>query len=114
MVTAERRAPELSSTLTIRLDDSDYDCIKTTADRAGTEVETWIINTLRDASIQATIVEPHPENEDENGWPIGFIESTYGSLADDPLERLPQGNSEARDVIGVRTSLDYRQSQTLK
>lgn len=26
---------------------------------------------------------------DEFGWPIGFFEETYGSLADDPIERGP-------------------------
>jgi hypothetical protein len=27
------------------------------------------------------------EAVDENGWPIGFFERTYGALADDPIER---------------------------
>ncbi|MBW4439007.1 MAG: hypothetical protein KME04_17855 [Pleurocapsa minor GSE-CHR-MK-17-07R] len=31
------------------------------------------------------------------GWPPGFIERTYGSLADDPIERPPQGELEDRD-----------------
>lgn len=33
------------------------------------------------------------------GWPPGFIERTYGSLADDPIERPPQGDFEERDAI---------------
>jgi hypothetical protein len=33
------------------------------------------------------------------GWPPGFIERTYGSLADDPLERPEQGTLEDRDPI---------------
>jgi len=33
------------------------------------------------------------------GWPPGFIERTYGSLADDPIERPPQGQFEERDII---------------
>jgi hypothetical protein len=30
---------------------------------------------------------------------VAFIEATYGSLADDPIERLPQGEYEIRDEI---------------
>lgn len=33
------------------------------------------------------------------GWPPGFIEHTYGSLSDDPLERPPQGEFEERDHL---------------
>jgi len=39
------------------------------------------------------------EATDEHGWPAGFFEETYGSLADDPLERLPQGEPEVRETI---------------
>ncbi len=39
---------------------------------------------------------PTPE---ELGWPPGFFEKTYGALADDPMERLPQGNYEEREEI---------------
>ena len=30
------------------------------------------------------------EPRDKNGWPLSFIEDTYGCFADDPIERLPQ------------------------
>ncbi len=34
------------------------------------------------------VMQPLEEEEvDEMGWPIGFFEETYGSLADDPIER---------------------------
>ncbi len=33
------------------------------------------------------------------GWPKGFLERMYGSLADVGLERHPQGEYEARDPI---------------
>jgi len=33
----------------------------------------------------------------ENGWPPGFLEQTYGSLADDPIERPSQGGYEVRE-----------------
>jgi len=39
------------------------------------------------------IFQPIQEETDALGWPIGFFEETYGSLADDPIEitdNLPQ------------------------
>jgi len=36
------------------------------------------------------------EETDANGWPIGFFEATAGCLADDPIERAPQGKYEQR------------------
>lgn len=33
------------------------------------------------------------------GWPPGFFERTYGSLAHDPIERPPQGDVEEREPI---------------
>jgi hypothetical protein len=33
------------------------------------------------------------------GWPPGFFERTYGSLANDPIERPSQGEFEERDPI---------------
>src|SRR5437660_12755969 len=41
------------------------------------------------------------QTANENGWPKGFLEQTYGSLADDPLERLPQGKFEAREAVEI-------------
>ena len=38
------------------------------------------------------VVQPTEMQTDELGWPLGFFEETYGSLADDPIERGPQGN----------------------
>ena len=31
---------------------------------------------------------------DANGWPVGIFEATAGCLADDPIERGPQGEYE--------------------
>ncbi len=39
-----------------------------------------------------------PQNTQVSDWHT-FIEQTYGSLADDPLERGDQGQFEAREVI---------------
>ena len=36
------------------------------------------------------------EQTDENGWPLGFFEATAGCLAEDPIERAPQGEYEQR------------------
>ncbi len=43
----------------------------------------------------ALSIENDVEELDELGWPIRFIEETYGSLADDPIERLPQDELES-------------------
>ncbi len=37
--------------------------------------------------------------EEKRGWPPGYFEETAGSLADDPIERPPQGGYEARDAL---------------
>jgi len=39
--------------------------------------------------------EPHISQEE---W-LSFIETTAGSLADDPIERLSQGKNDARDEV---------------
>ena len=36
---------------------------------------------------------------DDNGWPIGFFERTYGSMADDPMDEIEQLPLEERDEI---------------
>jgi hypothetical protein len=36
---------------------------------------------------------------DAMGYPIGFFERTAGSLADDPIERAPQGDFDLREEI---------------
>jgi hypothetical protein len=39
------------------------------------------------------------EQVDELGWPIGFFEETYGSLADDPIELGPDLPLASRDEV---------------
>ena len=41
--------------------------------------------------VVVLVAEPPAEARDERGWPLGFFEETYGSLADDPLSRPEQG-----------------------
>ena len=36
---------------------------------------------------------------DDNGWPVGFIDRTYGSMADDPMDEIEQLPPEERDEI---------------
>lgn len=36
-----------------------------------------------------------PEDE-KKGWPLGFIENTYGSIQDESFVRHPQGDYESR------------------
>jgi len=78
--------------------------------RRATSDETLIIpipESLRDKDLEVLVVlqpvspsEPAGVEElDERGWPIGFFEETYGSLADDPIERLLQGELEVREAL---------------
>lgn len=36
---------------------------------------------------------------EQDGWPPGFFEETYGALADVPLSRPDQGNYERRNQL---------------
>jgi hypothetical protein len=53
--------------------------------------------------IEVTIkpIKSYPPNAtpEELGWPPGFFEQTAGSLADDPIERPPQGQFEEREQL---------------
>jgi hypothetical protein len=46
-----------------------------------------LIRLLEARLSEATDDEPR----DALGWPIGYFEETYGSMADDPIERRDQG-----------------------
>ena len=58
---------------------------------------------LRETDVEVMlIVQPMPwtkNDPDENGWPPGFFEETYGSWQGEPLERDPQGEFEGRDAL---------------
>ncbi len=56
---------------------------------------------VSDREVEVIVVLQPLETEavDALGWPIGYFEETYGSLADDPIERGPQGEHEVRDEI---------------
>ena len=56
---------------------------------------------IRNRVMEILIVMQPVEQEpvDEMGYPIGFFEETYGSLADDAIERGEQPPMETRDEI---------------
>ncbi len=55
--------------------------------------------TNHDLEVIIVVHAVEEQEVDENGWPKGYFEQTYGSLADDPIERGAQGISEIRDEI---------------
>ncbi len=47
-------------------------------------------------------VKPEPEPTEQRpaaSWPEGYFESTYGCLADTPIERPDQGEYEVRESL---------------
>lgn len=46
-----------------------------------------------------TKVQPPQKSPEELGWPPGFFEETAGCLADDPIQRYPQGEYEQREQL---------------
>ena len=52
-----------------------------------------------DKKTAQAFFEQSREEARKNGWPDGFFEKFYGALADDPIERGPQGEFEVRDEI---------------
>ncbi|WP_016951730.1 DUF2281 domain-containing protein [Anabaena sp. PCC 7108] len=43
--------------------------------------------------------QPPQKSPEELGWPPGFFEETAGCLADDPIQRYPQGEYEEREQL---------------
>jgi hypothetical protein len=59
---------------------------------------------VRETDVEVVLViRPVPADggsgERASGWPDGFLERMYGSLADVGLKRHPQGDCETRDPI---------------
>lgn len=55
---------------------------------------------VKDTDLEVIVVmQPAETLLDALGWPIGFFDKTYGSLADDPIEQPPQGEYEVRDEV---------------
>lgn len=51
---------------------------------------------VADADIEVLVV---VQPREKRRWPPGYFERTAGSLADDPIERPPQGEYEERDAL---------------
>jgi hypothetical protein len=51
---------------------------------------------MTDTDLEVLVV---VQRKEKRGWPPGYFDQTAGSLADDPIERLPQGEYEARDAL---------------
>ena len=49
--------------------------------------------------VVVLVAEPPAMARDERGWPLGFFEETYGSLADDPLTRPEQGEAQEHEAL---------------
>lgn len=62
------------------------------------EVPVGVSNSDLEVIVVVTRVENSQPDFDRAEW-IAFVERTAGSLADDPIERLPQGEQEIRDEI---------------
>jgi hypothetical protein len=63
------------------------------------EVPFGAVNQDVEAVIVVQVMKKPSIETDANGYPIGFFEETYGSLADDPIERPPQGEFEIRESL---------------
>jgi hypothetical protein len=72
-----------------------YEQVEMLAQQLSPDEKVRLIEQLR-RTLDREYVEQLPK---AHGWPPGFIERTYGSLADDPIERPPQGEPEERDLI---------------
>lgn len=54
---------------------------------------------LSNAEFEVLIVVQPLNSTPKRQWPPGFFDRTAGSLADDPIERPPQGDFEVRDEL---------------
>lgn len=59
------------------------------------------VPTIPNQDFEVVVVFNAVEGElvDEFGWPVGFFEETYGSLADDPIELDSELPPAIRDEI---------------
>jgi hypothetical protein len=74
--------------------------MKARADRDGV-VKLEIPTDLADREVEIVLVMQALDKEplDDMGYPIGYFEETYGSFADEPLERKQPLQPDARDEI---------------
>ena len=53
---------------------------------------------LPESDVEVVVI-VQPVSDSVAAWPKGFFEQTYGAFAEHPLERAPQGEFEAREVL---------------
>ena len=80
-------------TLTLELAPEMEARLRDRATREGRDETTVALGLLSDSLTRGDAEAPPAP-----GWPHGFFEQTYGSLADDPLIRPPQGEWEEREA----------------
>lgn len=61
-------------------------------------LQTGMVN--RDLEVLVVLQPLEREATQNNGWPVGFFDRTYGALADDPIERPAELPLDQRDEIG--------------
>lgn len=88
----------MSKTIVLELDDAEYEYLQQEAQAAGRKIEDLAAQRLREHSV-VPASSKGTETFDANGWPAGFFNETYGSLASNPLQRLPQATLETREEI---------------
>lgn len=76
--------------------------IRTRADQNGLirlEIPTYHANQdVEIVLVMQSLISESPQR-DEMGYPIGYFEATYGSFADEPLERDQPLDAELRDNL---------------
>jgi len=74
--------------------------LKARADHNGV-VKLEIPTNLADQEMEIVLVIQRLEGQavDKMGYPIGYFDETYGSLADDPIERNQPPYADVRDEI---------------
>lgn len=61
------------------------------------EIPTDLADRVVEIVLVMQLLEPEPL--DEMGYPVGYFEETYGSFADEPLERNQPRQSDVRDEV---------------
>jgi hypothetical protein len=75
--------------------------IRARSDHEGV-VKLEIPTNMADREVEIVLVVQAYEDEplDEMGYPVGYFDETYGSFANEPLERSQPPYPDARDEIG--------------
>ena len=58
-----------------------------------------VLNFIESLNLLSQKQDTPQKSPEELGWPAGFFEETAGCLADDPIQRYPQGEYEEREQL---------------